>query len=343
MSAPVFSIIVPIYNIQKYLDKCIQSILGQSFGDFELILVDDGSPDLCGKIIDAYAEKDSRIKTIHKQNEGLVLARNSGLAIAAGEYIINVDGDDYIMPDMLECIYNHISKTHSEVYCFGYYSLENESSEPVIPKLRGGLYSSDEDLNTLHEKMIYDRDKKFFTFGLCPSVWSRAVKRELFTKFRLRVNPILAIGEDFATTLPIMLNAKSVYIIREPLYVYRILSSSASHKFNIREMTFIAAMLKDFETSGCTGGKGGAAVCGQLGAYIAYVLYNNLCAFAAECDNYQKYLEYIRNMDRIIFETIGSCRYNMKSLRSAAIITITKNKLWGILWQHAKRKNSRKE
>ena len=92
---PEFSIIVPIYKVEKYLEICIDSIIGQSFCDFELILVDDGSPDTCGEICDRYSSSDTRVKVVHKENGGLSSARNAGLDIATGKYVIFIDSDDF--------------------------------------------------------------------------------------------------------------------------------------------------------------------------------------------------------------------------------------------------------
>lgn len=98
----MISIIVPVYNVEKYLERCIESIVNQTYKDIEIILVDDGSPDNCSVICDRYAEKDNRIKVIHKQNGGLINARKSGLEIAQGDYIGFVDSDDWIEPEMYE-------------------------------------------------------------------------------------------------------------------------------------------------------------------------------------------------------------------------------------------------
>ena len=95
---PIFSIIVPVYNTEQFLDKCVSSILAQTYNDFELILVDDGSPDNCSQICDKYAQSDSRIKVIHKKNSGVSSARNLGISVARGTYIWFVDSDDYIEP-----------------------------------------------------------------------------------------------------------------------------------------------------------------------------------------------------------------------------------------------------
>lgn len=98
----LFSIIVPVYKVKDYLDRCVQSVLSQSFTDFELILVDDGSPDECGEMCDAWQQKDDRIKVVHKQNGGLSSARNAGIEVAKGEYVLFIDSDDYIVEGSLE-------------------------------------------------------------------------------------------------------------------------------------------------------------------------------------------------------------------------------------------------
>lgn len=102
---PEVSIIVPVYKVEPYLNKCVDSILAQTFTDFECILVDDGSPDSCGKICDEYVQKDSRVKVIHQENQGLSAARNSGLDMASGAWIVFVDSDDWIEPDAVEVLY----------------------------------------------------------------------------------------------------------------------------------------------------------------------------------------------------------------------------------------------
>src|SRR5574344_1424030 len=106
MENPKVSIIVPIYNVEKYLDRCMESLLNQTLKDIEIIMVDDGSPDNCPKMCDEYAKRDKRVKVIHKKNGGLGYARNSGLDIATGEYVAFVDSDDYVDVNMYETLYN---------------------------------------------------------------------------------------------------------------------------------------------------------------------------------------------------------------------------------------------
>lgn len=108
------SIIVPVYKVEPYLRKCVDSILAQTFTDFEVILVDDGSPDNSGKICDEYASKDSRVRVIHKKNGGLSSARNAGIDVARGKYLGFVDSDDYIEKDMYELLYDNIVKEQAD-------------------------------------------------------------------------------------------------------------------------------------------------------------------------------------------------------------------------------------
>lgn len=338
MSEPIFSIIVPIYGVEKYLEKCIKSILEQDFDDFELILVDDGSPDKCPEIVDEYAKRDKRIRVIHKKNEGLVRARNSGLVVAKGEYIVNVDGDDYMMSGALRCLYENICKTHADVYLFGFVNGDGDKDTLEIPDIPMGLYD-EKSKRMLYEKIIYDDKKPFFCFGTYPSVWSRIVKRELFSEVRLKIDYSLDIGEDFATTLPIMLRADKICFIPEALYYYRIIESSASHKFNVNEMSFFSTMLKGFEKSGIDLETFG--IKSQLGAYTIYVFYNYLCAYIRTTDNYKDYIEKINETEEIIFRYAGYGRYNFKDRRAVIMMWIIKNRMWRTLWIYAKKRGKK--
>ena len=119
MNQPLISVIVPVYKVEAYLDKCIRSIVDQTYHNLEIILVDDGSPDCCGKICDAWAAKDFRIQVVHKKNGGLSDARNAGVAVATGEYIGFVDSDDYIAPDMYRLLLEHIVSDNCDIAACG--------------------------------------------------------------------------------------------------------------------------------------------------------------------------------------------------------------------------------
>jgi glycosyltransferase involved in cell wall biosynthesis len=130
---PEISIIVPVYNVEKYLEKCLKSILHQIFSDFELILIDDGSTDSSGRICDEYLKRDSRIKVFHKENGGLSSARNYGIEKSTGKYIGFVDSDDYIAKDMYEVLYNNLQRENADVSMCGNYDVWGAS---MLLKLR---------------------------------------------------------------------------------------------------------------------------------------------------------------------------------------------------------------
>ena len=117
---PKVSIIVPVYNVEQYLDRCMESLLNQTLKDIEIILVDDGSPDNCPQMCDEYANKDSRVKVVHKANAGLGYARNSGLDVASGEYVAFVDSDDYVELDAYQTMYNEAVRVNADYVCCGY-------------------------------------------------------------------------------------------------------------------------------------------------------------------------------------------------------------------------------
>ena len=119
MDTAKISVIVPVYKVEAYLDKCVQSIVDQTYRNLEIILVDDGSPDRCGEMCDAWAAKDSRIKVIHKENGGLSDARNAGMAVASGEYMGFVDSDDYIAPDMYRLLLERMTTDGSDIAACG--------------------------------------------------------------------------------------------------------------------------------------------------------------------------------------------------------------------------------
>lgn len=140
---PELSIIVPVYKVEKYLPRCIDSILAQTFGDFELILIDDGSPDGCGRICDEYARKDKRIVVIHQKNMGVSAARNAGLDIAHGRYIGFVDSDDWIEPQMYEVMMDAIRENGADMAVCGVRYADEDGKFTRADRLSEGVYSRD--------------------------------------------------------------------------------------------------------------------------------------------------------------------------------------------------------
>lgn len=137
MDTPLISVIVPVYKVEAYLDRCVQSIVDQTYRNLEIILVDDGSPDNCGAMCDGWAERDSRIRVIHQENGGLSDARNAGMAVASGEYMGFVDSDDYISPDMYRLLYERMAADGSDIAACGVEMVFADGS-PARPLTRDG-------------------------------------------------------------------------------------------------------------------------------------------------------------------------------------------------------------
>lgn len=224
------SVVVIIYKIEKYLRCCLESILNQTYKDFELILVDDGSPDGCPQICDEYAKKDRRVRVIHQKNQGSVKARWNGLLAANGKYISLLDGDDWIDPNMYSCMIEMIKKNDSDIAITGY---KEQHGEKYIEKrniIDSGLYDI-KDMNIVFTQALYTG--KFYEPGIIPAFWNKLIKRDLFFDNITPPDAIIKMGEDAAVTYPLIARAKSIIINNEFYpYNYRIIDGSMSRTYD---------------------------------------------------------------------------------------------------------------
>lgn len=222
MNDTVFTIVIPIYGVEKYLNQCIDSVISQSYRDIEIILVDDGSKDNCSTICDAYKKKDSRVKVIHKKNGGLVSARKAGAKEANGEYVICVDGDDWISSDYVQSFFNVIQKFHPDMICCGL--IKTDGCNDIYKKidLTSGYYDRDKMIKDIFPIAIESEEGKVFPPQLC----SKAIKRELYLIEQLSLDDNVSIGEDGAVTKPLLTKCDSIYIMDECMYYYRVNLSS---------------------------------------------------------------------------------------------------------------------
>ena len=230
------SVVVPIYKVEKYLCNCIESLIGQTLNDIEIILVDDGSPDNCPAICDRYAEQDTRINVIHKKNGGVSAARNDGLATAKGEWVIFCDSDDWMVPSALESLYNKAVETDSDVVIGDVYQVRENKKSHTVFYANEFTTEDQEFINRLIEADIYrtycpnpPSDGPAFGYG---GPWNKLVRRSLLTdnhiKFDLRVKGIF---DDILYTAHILAAANRISYISVPVYNYRIVSSSITHTF----------------------------------------------------------------------------------------------------------------
>ena len=222
-----FSVIVPIYKVEKYLNKCIESILNQSYKNFELILVDDGSPDNCPQICDNFAKEDKRIVVIHKKNEGLVAARNTGLKYANGDYICYVDGDDWINENLLECACNKaINKYNPDMVIYNAVKVFEDKIEDIPKGLEEGIYYKKELQKKVYPYMMYDNRKDFCTGLIFPVAWNKIYKSELIKNHYCKDTRI-RMGEDNAFVFECIYYSNSIFFCDDKLYYYNQLNSGS--------------------------------------------------------------------------------------------------------------------
>lgn len=218
MNAIKISVIVPIYRIEKYLPKCIESILKQSFHGFELILVNDGSTDSCPRICDDYAQLDKRIIVVHKKNGGLLSARKEGLRKARGKYISYVDGDDWVDRYYLEILLSLAGANDSDLVVTGHFREFNGKIETIKPK-KSGIYGEEDIRKFIMPNAIYNG--RFCEHGISTYVWNKLFKKELLEKFLYDVPNEIVMGEDAAITYSYLSFSKSLTVSKIPLYYYR--------------------------------------------------------------------------------------------------------------------------
>ena len=241
------SIIVAIYNVDKYIEKCIESIQKQSLKDIQIILVDDGSTDNSLKICRKFAEKDTRIEILHQENKGLVAARKSGLAAARGTYVGYVDGDDFAESDMYEKMYQMIEKEGADILAVGYQRDFNGKLNTVTNEIPSGVYQGNQ-LDQIYSNMLFSGN--YFTSGIIPSVWSKLFKRELLEENQTKVDDAIRMGEDAACTYPAFLGAKKIVIDNSNCsYHYRYVANSMTVTIDSKYFERASKLFKVLEHS----------------------------------------------------------------------------------------------
>ncbi len=228
MTHPFISIITPVFKVEKYLNKCIDSILAQSFHDWELILVDDGSPDDSGKICDKYAEKDERIRCIHKQNGGVSSARNLGVDIAEGEFITFVDSDDYIGPTYLQ---DFIDNKDYDLILTGLTRYSNENEQ----KLFGNEEVCYADLVKFIKDWKETFDKSKLTIGGLSFVAAKAIRASIIKDNNIRFNQEMILGEDTCMVFDCLRYSQNVKIIRGNNYYYYQPPAAHTYQFDLNQ------------------------------------------------------------------------------------------------------------
>lgn len=216
---PLISVIIPVYKVEEYLGRCVQSVFKQTYQNLEIILVDDGSPDQCPKLCDEYAKKDSRVKVIHKENGGLSDARNFGIQIARGEYITFLDSDDWISDNCIQVLYENLVK--------------NDSDISIIDTIvSDGTVQSERSFNTYGIKEKNYKPQEALKVILCQtefntSAWGKLYKRQLFSEYRFTVGILY---EDLDLIYRLFATANKISYTVEGKYYYFQRTDSIMHQ-----------------------------------------------------------------------------------------------------------------
>ena len=244
MKEPLISIIVPIYNVEQYLEKCVNSLIIQTYKNLEIILVDDGSPDRCPEICDNLAKQDKRIQVIHKENGGVTSAWIEGFKFSAGKYVTFVDPDDYVENSYIETQIISLLNADADLSICGYYVvfenktiIKNSHSDDFEGVLEGEkleLFKK----NTVNQINYYTPFYK----------WNKLFKREIVEKNLMYSSLEVSLGDDCCISLSSILDAKKIVFINQPLYFYIQRKSSIIHAYNttlIHQMTILLDNLKN--------------------------------------------------------------------------------------------------
>ncbi|AQQ09166.1 putative glycosyltransferase EpsJ [Sedimentisphaera cyanobacteriorum] len=298
INSPKLSVIVAIYKVENYLQKCVESILGQEFADFELILVDDGSPDNCGEICDKYAQKDSRIVVIHKENGGLSDARNVGLEAAKGDYVGFVDSDDYICSNMYQRLIEVAEETAADLVICDNYRVYEDNGKIEVQNWLGE--SKEYNNYDIMREILYD--------NIGSQAWNKLYKNDLFKDVRYPVGRTYC--QDLATTYYYFEKCHKVKYIAEPLYFYLVRNTSASFNYKDPNKKFhiFLGFTERYEFS-----------------VVKYPCFSHVCLkLAIECGVGCFYNAFKINDENICKSVADFFKTNIKKIGKSKKLTVTK-------------------
>ena len=222
------SVIVPVYRTLECLARCVQSITGQTYKNLEIILVDDGSPDDCPALCDDWAQKDDRIRVLHKENGGLVSAWTAGVSMSTGDYLCFVDSDDWIDACMVEKMLDFSSDCGKEIICGNYVQEERNRSIEIYQAMEPGIYTGRSLQERIHGKLL-GQEKRPITMSRCMKLFSRT----LIVENMKYCDPSIRMGEDMVITLPALLDAQRIVVMEGAAwYHYLFLRESMVHRYD---------------------------------------------------------------------------------------------------------------
>ena len=327
-----FSIIVPVYNTDKYLVECIDSITSQTYQDYEVIIVDDGSRQECAALCDVYKEKE-KFKVIHKENGGLVSARKAGALCATGDYIINIDSDDYIRNDYLKTIHDTIADRDVDCIAINYIRFNANDEIEIENSVPDGLYQGEE-LNVIRSGYLYNKDENRMNSGsLIYGVVAKVVKRDIYKIVQNSIPNEISIGEDTAFTYMLLKMIDSIYISRYNGYYYRENYNSLTHKITEKELAGISCLEDFLINNDCN-----SVFRNQIYTYVVMRIVN-LYSVMAYAENYNSFRAKIKNcLPPNIIEALDNVEKNKWGIGFSIKYFCIKHKLYGIFYLLVKAK-----
>lgn len=326
---------MPIYNVEKYLPQCVDSILNQDYVDFELILVNDGSPDDSLSICRQYAKKDKRVRVINKPNGGSTSSRKAGAKVAKGEYVICVDSDDYVEQGYFSCVARSLDEFNPDIVVLSHYSLEG--NKKILRKdfaVQGFLQGKE--YEEVRDKFIYDStDINISNPGIISySSWCKVVRREIYVKAQEQVDDKIVIGEDMLCSLYCLQLAKSMVCLDESFYVYRILNNSMMHSYNVKKFEHFENTIKALVESGIVDNR-------RIYAYAFHALCNEYAGIAESVNSVSKFRDKIKETQKfkLIYDMASRVDKSSCDLASRFKIWLVNNKKYNFIFFLLKLKN----
>ncbi len=325
----LFSIIVPVYNVKPYLQQCLDSILSQTYKNFEVIVVDDGSTDGSSDICDEYLV-DERVRVIHKQNGGLVSARKAGIKEVSGDYVCFVDSDDYIALDFLENFAAIIEQYSPEIVAINCTKFNGEEQKVYKNKCDVGLYDGDL-LNEIKSRLIYDKVTGGLNLGvILYSLWSKCFKADIISKALSTAREDIVLGEDMMVSMPLIYNAESLYVSDYCGYYYRNNATSivnTHRKGNFIKTRQLVSLLEEKMPTHKE----------QLNYYMINIMNVYILSSARNAKTYKEFIDDIgASFTNEDFNRVKSVRTPKASIKARLSLAFTKNKWWLLWWLYAK-------
>lgn len=323
----MISIIIPVYNAQKFLKRCIESVLCQTFSDFEIILIDDGSKDESGNICDCYSKNDKRIKTIHTDNFGSTHARKVGVNVASGDYILCLDSDDTFVNGFLSQVAEDIKLNQSiPVLIYNNNIVFDENVKQGNLTLIPGIYGTN-DMNTIRQNIVYDSSRNWPNCGsISYTVWGKAIKREIFVKCQNAVDDKTSVGEDLLVVVKVINSVSSIFVSNYVGYNYYVNNNSIMHSFKFEQIGKIqnaATILYD-------------DVFDKNKAYV-FALSNLIrqLGMAASELNYKQYcylLKIIKKEYNVLLDFAFKAKVKKTNLKKRILLFIFKRKMFALFY-----------